>query len=75
MASVQVTVPPTSPSPAKLLFHRSAKAEEEAEKEVQVAEEAEQAASKAYVYTAFINSNRDTIVQHDTPTQWAPCLE
>ena len=27
-----------------------------------------------YVYTASINSNRDTIVRHDTPTMVAPCL-
>ena len=27
-----------------------------------------------YAYTAFINSNRDTIVQHDTPAMVAPCL-
>lgn len=29
---------------------------------------------EAYVYTASINSNRDTIVRHDTPTMVAPCL-
>ena len=28
---------------------------------------------EAYVYTVFINSNRDTTVDHDTQTR-APCL-
>ena len=27
-----------------------------------------------YVYTAFINSNRDTVVRHEDPTASAPCL-
>ena len=27
-----------------------------------------------YVFTAFINNNRDTTVRHDTPTMTAPCL-
>ena len=31
-------------------------------------------AAAAYAYTAFINSNRDTTVQHETPTMVAPCL-
>ena len=47
---------------------------------VQVTVPAEGAADVAaeaggpYRYTAFINSNRDTVVQHDTPTLAAPCL-
>ena len=32
------------------------------------------AAAKPYVYTAFINSNRDTTVRHEMPSQVAPCL-
>jgi len=31
-------------------------------------------AAAPYAYTARINSNRDTVVQHDTPTMAAPCL-
>ena len=31
-------------------------------------------AAGPYRYTAFINSNRDTVVQHDTPALAAPCL-
>ena len=27
-----------------------------------------------YVYTAFINSNRDTVVRHEDPKASAPCL-
>ena len=37
-------------------------------------EEEETAEAAAYVYTTFINSNRDTTVQHSTPTMVAPCL-
>ena len=35
-------------------------------------EEAE-AEAQAYIYSVFINSNRDTTVTHDTATK-APCL-
>ena len=31
-------------------------------------------AEEPYVYTAYINNNRDTTVKHETPTQKAPCL-
>jgi hypothetical protein len=31
-------------------------------------------AAGAYVYTARINSNRDTTVKHEDPTRVAPCL-
>ena len=31
-------------------------------------------AGPGYVYTAFCNNNRDTTVEHHTPTMAAPCL-
>ena len=36
--------------------------------------EAEAKGAARYVYTAFINSNRDTVVHHEDPTAIAPCL-
>ena len=38
------------------------------------AEDGEGAAAGAYVYTARINSNRDTTVKHEDTTRVAPCL-
>ena len=38
---------------------------------------AERAAAQGaapYVYTAFVNSNRDTVVRHEDPTAIASCL-
>ena len=36
--------------------------------------EAEAEGAAPYVYTAFVNSNRDTVVRHEDPTATAPCL-
>jgi len=63
MASVQVTIP------AKATAATAAAGAAAAAQGAAVA-----AAAAAYSYTAFINSNRDTIVRHDTPTMVAPCL-
>jgi hypothetical protein len=64
-ASVQVTVPPTPPPTT---------APDAAAAAAAAAAEAEQVVAGPYIYTTFINSNRDTVVQHDTASMVAPCL-
>ena len=60
MASVRVEVPAS---------HAVEGAAAEGAAEESVAEGA-----APYVYTAFINSNRDTVVRHEDPKASAPCL-
>ena len=73
MASVRVQVPAlhTAERAAVEAVRKGAAAGGAA---VEGVAEAEAEGAAPYVYTAFVNSNRDTVVRHEDPTATAPCL-